>query len=317
MAVRQVFLIFALFCSAFAFNAPNLTLGPNVEYGASGAAAPAQFKGAFVPRLNTNVDFSWLEPLGADGYGTWVPNKTNYLRFMVGAELSPFYGTIRAGIGIAPLPPPFAVLEFGFVYSNENMLWSDVEMPMKASESPLIGDAWNAEYMFAKFYKKSSYSQVQSYDLQLGGRYVSQDIYLYLLFHFALVDINSDYDNKSFDYMLGIPLFSRDYVLAEELSVIYNISESFSWNTEFTAILSGRQFKFYAPFKAYDKEPLSYYMLSTGPLWRFSGGRSWLSVSPGFFIRYGDHNIFKDSLKEKILLSIQFKHFWDFKFEKE
>jgi len=276
-----------------------------------------RFKGAFVPRLNTNIDFSWLEPLGADGYGTWVPNKTNYLRFMAGAELSPFYGTIRAGIGIAPLPPPFAVLELSFVYSNENLLWSDVEMPMKASKSPLISDAWNAEYMFSKFYKNSSYSQVQSYDLRLGGTYVSRILYFSLLFHFALVDITSDYNDKTFDYMLGIPLFSRDYVLAEELSVIYNLSESFSWNIEFMAILSGRQFKLYSPFKAYDKEPLSYYMISTGPLWRFSGGRSCLSVSPGFFIRKSEHNVFNDSLKEKILLSIQYKRFWDFKFEKE
>jgi hypothetical protein len=315
--VRQFFLTFALFCPVFAFNAPNLTLGPNAEYGAYGATAPMHLRGAFVPRFNTNVDFSWIEPLGADGYGTRIANETNYLRFMVGAELSPFYGTLRAGLGIAPLPSPFAVLELSFVYSNENLLWSDVEMPMKPGESPLINNNWNAEYMFSKFYKNSSYSQVQSYDVRLGGRYASQVLYLSFLFHFALIDITSDYDKKSFDYMLGIPLFSRDYVLAEELSVIYNLGMNFSWNAEFTAILSGRQFKFYSPFRAYDKEPLSYYIISTGPLWRFSGGRSYLSVNPGFFIRSSKDNVFEDSLKERILLSIQYKHFWDLKFEKE
>ena len=315
--MRQFFLIFVLFCSAVASNAPNLTLGPNVEYAASGAAAPAQFKGAFIPRLNTSVDFSWIEPLGANGYGTWIPNETNYLKFTVGAELSPFYGTLRAGIGIAPLPPPFAVLELSFLYSNENLFWSDVEMPMKSSESPLINEAWDAGYIFGKFYKNSSYSQVQSYDVRLGGRYTSQALYLSFLFHFALIDITSDYDEKSFDYMLGIPLFSRDYMLAEELSVVYNFSGNFSWSTEFTAMLSGRQFKFHAPFKAYDKEPLSYYIISTGPLWRFSGGKSYLSISPGFLIRSSVDNILEDSLKEKILLSIQYRYFWDFKFEKE
>jgi hypothetical protein len=316
MAVRQFFLIF-LFCPAFAFNAPNLTLGPNVEYGASGAVAPAHSRGAFVPRLNTNIDFSWIEPLGANNYGTWVPNETNYLRFMVGAELSPFYGTLRAGLGIAPLPPPFAVLELSFVYSNENLLWSDVEMPMRAGESPLINDAWDAGYMFSKFYKNSSYSQVQSYDVRLGGRYTSQALYFSFLLHFVLIDITSDYDKKSFDYMLGIPLFSRDYVLAEELSVIYNFGRSFSWNAEFTAMLSGRQFNLYMPFRNYGREPLSYYIISTGPFWRFSGGRSCLSINPGFFIRSSKDNVFEDSLKERILLSIQYKHFWDFKFEKE
>jgi len=314
--VRQFFLIFALFCSAYAFNVPNMTLGPNVEYDASGAATPAHFKGAFVPQLNTSIDFSWIEPLGANGYGTWIPNKTNYLRFMVGAELSPFYGTIRAGLGVAPLPPPFAVLELSFLYSNENLFGSDVEMPMKPGESPLINDVWNAEYIFNKFYKNSTYSQVQSYDVRLGGRYTSQVIYFSFLFHFTLIDIFSDYDRKSFDYMLGIPLFSRDYVLAEELSLIYNLSRCFSWNAEFKTILSGRQFSFHSPFKAYDKEPLSYYIISTGPLWRFSGGRSWLSITPGLFLRSSKDKVFKDSLKEKILLSIQYKHFWDFKFEK-
>jgi len=293
-----------------------MTLGPNVEYDASGAAAPMYFKGAFVPQLNTGVSFSWLEPLGADGYGTWIPNKTNFLRFMVGGEVSPFYGTVRVGIGVAPLPPPFATLELSFLYSNENLFWSDVEMPMKPGESPLINDVWNARYIFDKFYKNSSYSQVQSYDVRLSGRYTSQFLYISFLFHFALIDISSDYDKKSFDYMLGIPLFSRDYILGEELSVIYNIGKCFSWNTEFTAMLSGRQFSFYAPFKAYAKEPLSYYIISTGPLWRFSGGRSWLSVNPGLFIRSNKDDVFDDSLKEKILLSIQYKRFWDFKFEK-
>jgi len=310
-------LIFALFCSAYAFNAPNLTLGPNVEHGVFGAAAPAGFKGAFVPQLNTNIDFLWLEPLGANGYGTWIPNRTNYLRFMVGGELSPFYGTLRAGLGVAPLPPPFATLELSFLYSNENLFRSDVEMPMKPGESPLISDVWNAGYMFDKFYKHSSYSQVQSYDVRLSGRYTSQSLYLSFLFHFALIDISSDYDKKSFDYMLGIPLFSRDYILSEELSVLYNLGKTFSWNAEFTAILSGRQFSFYAPFKPYDKEPLSYYIISTGPLWRFNGGRSYLSMNPGLFMRSGKDSVIKDSLKEKILLSIQYKHFWDIKFEKE
>jgi len=276
-----------------------------------------QFKGAFVPQLNTNIDFSWIEPLGANGYGTWVPNKTNYLRFTTGAELSPFYGTVRAGIGIAPLPPPFAVLELSFLYSNENLFWSDVEMPMKPHELPLISEAWDAGYMFDKFYKNSSYSQVQSYDVRLGGRYTSQVLYLSFLFHFALIDITSDYDRKSFDYMRGIPLFSRDYVLAEELCAIYNFGENFSWNFEFTEMLSGRQFKFYAPFKRYDKEPLSYYIISTGPLWRFSGGRSFVSITPGFLVRSNADDVFEDSFKEKILLSIQYKHFWDFKFDKE
>jgi hypothetical protein len=317
MTVRQFFLIFVLFCSAFAFNVPNLTIGPNFEYGAFGSAAPAHFKGAFIPQLNTNVDFSWIEPLGANGYGTWVTNKTNYIRFMVGTELSPFYGTLRAGIGIAPLPPPFAVLELSFVYSNENLFWNDVEMPMKPDESPSISETWNTEYIFDKLYKNSSYSQVQSYDIRLGGKYTSQILYLSFLLHFTLIDITSDYDKKSFDYTLGIPLFSRDYVLAEEMSAIYNFGKNFSWNAEFVAMLSGRQFKFYAPFKAYDKEPLSYYIISTGPLWRFSGGKSYLSVSPGFFMRNSKDNVFRDSLKEKILLSIQYKYFWNIKFEKE
>jgi len=294
-----------------------MTTGPNVEYSASGTAAPMHFKGAFVPQLNTSIDFSWIEPLGANGYGTWVPNRTNYIRFMAGGELSPFYGTVRAGLGVAPLPPPFAIFELSFLYSNENLFWSDVEMPMKPGESPLINDVWNARYMFDKFYRYSSYSQVQSYDVRLGGRHTSQDLYFSFMLHFTLIDINSDYDRKSFDYMIGIPLFSRDYVLAEELSVIYNLGKRFSWNTGFTAILSGRQFSFYTPFKAYDKEPLSYYIISTGPLWRFSGGSSWLSVNPGLFIRSSKNDIFNDSLKEKILLSIQYKRFWDFKFEKE
>jgi hypothetical protein len=171
--------------------------------------------------------------------------------------------------------------------------------------------------MFDKFYKNSSYSQVQSYDVRLGGKYVSQVLYFSFLLHFALIDITSDYGKKSFDYMLGIPFFGRDYALAEELSVIYNFGRNLSWSADFTAMLSGRQFNFYTPFKDYGKEQLSYYIMSTGPLWRFSGGKAYLSVCPGFFIRNSKDSVFDDSLKEKILLSIQYKYFWDFKFDKE
>jgi len=315
--VKQLFLILALFCLSFAHNAASPpVLGPNIEYGVFGAAAPAGFKGAFVPQANTNFDFNWIEFLGTDGYGVWKPNKTNYLRFMAGAELSPFYGTLRMGLGFAPLPPPFAILELRFVYSNENLFWSNVEMPMKPGEQPLVEDTWNSGHIFSKFYGDSKYSQIQSYDMQLGGRYTSQRFELFFLFHFALIDITSDYEKKSFDYMRGIPLYSRDYVVAEEFSAIYDIGPNFSWGLDFSVMFSGRQFKFYSPFKAYDKEPLSYSILSSGPIWRFDGGRSYISFSPGFFTRSGKDNVFSDPINERFILSVQYKYFWDFRFGK-
>jgi len=315
--VQQIFLILALFCVSFAYNgAFTPVLGPNIEFGVSGAAAPAGFRGAFVPQANTNVDFNWIELLGADAYGVWKPNKTNYLRFMAGAELSPFYGTLRMGLGFAPLPPPFAILELRLVYSNENLLWSDVEMPMKPREQPLVEDIWKAKYMFNQFYGNSEYSQIQSYDMQLGGSYTSRSLELFFLFHFALIDVTSDYEKKSFDYMRGIPLYSRDYVVAEEFSAVYNIGSNFSWTLDFSVMFSGRQFKFYSPFEAYDKEPLSYTILSSGPLWRFSDGRSYISLNSGFFTRSGKDNVFSDPIKERIILCVQYKYFWDFRFGK-
>jgi hypothetical protein len=318
--VQQIFLILALFCVSFAYNvASPSVLGPNIEYGVQGTAAPAGFKGAFVPQANMNFDFNWIEFLGTEGYGDWKSNETNYLRFMAGAELSPFYGTLRMGLGVAPLPPPFAILELRFVYSNENLFWSDVEMPLKREEPPLpqVEDTWNAGYMFDKFYGSSKYSQIQSYDMQLGGRYTSRVFELFFLFHFALIDITSNYDNKSFDYMRGIPLYSRDYVVAEEFSAIYNMGRNFSWGADYSVMFSGRQFTFYSPFKLYDKEPLSYTKVSSGPLWRFSDGRSYISLGAGFFTRKGKDNTFSDSINERILLSIQYKYFWDFRFGKD
>jgi hypothetical protein len=315
--VRRSFLILFLFCSSFAFDAPFLVLGPNIEYGAFGAAAPADARGAFVPQANTNFEFSWIEPLGPDCYGVWKPNKTNYMRFFVGAELSPFYGAFRAGLGFAPLPPPFAVLEFRFVYSNENLFWSNVEMPMKPDEQPPINDVWDAGYIFDRFYDRSSYAQIQSFDTQFGGRYYFRDFSFSFLFHYALIDINTDSNKKSFDYMRGIPLYSRDYVTAEEFFAVYNFGKNFSWSAEFRAMLTTRQFRFYSPFLSYNKEPLYYYIISTGPLWRFGDGRSYLSISPGFFMRSGEESRFSDSVRERILLSIQYKRFWDFRFGKK
>jgi len=283
----------------------------------SGAAAPADVRGAFVPQANANFEFSWIEPLGEDFYGIWNSNKTNYIRFFAGAELSPFYGAVRAGLGFAPLPPPFAILELRFVYSNENLFWSDVEMPMKPSEQPSIREVWDGGYMFDCFYNKSSYALIQSFDTQLGARYVSRRFSFSFLFHFTLIDINSDYDKKSFDYMRGIPVYSRDYIVAEELFAVYNFSKNFSWSVEFLAMFSGRRFQFYSPFEAYDKEPLSYYIISGGPMWKFDDDKSYISVKPGLLTRRDGNDFFSDSIKERILLSIQYKRFWDFRFGKD
>jgi hypothetical protein len=295
---------------------PRLVLGPNIEYGVFGAAAPAGFRGAFVPQANVNFDFSWLEPLGVEAYGVQKSNEMNYLKFFTGVELSPFYGTVRVGLGFAPLPPPLSILELRFVYSNENLFWSDVEMPMRSGEQPSTKDTWNAEYIFERFYSHSSYAQVQSYDLQLGGEYISKIFDVFFFFGFALIDINSNYDKKSFDYMRGIPLHSRDYIASGKLSASYHFDRDFSWSLELLTMISGRQFGLYSPFKTYDKELLSYYLISTGPLWRFNDGKSCLSISPGFFARGNDDHYFSDSIEERIVLSIQFRHSWDFRFGK-
>ncbi|MDR1812525.1 MAG: hypothetical protein LBQ87_06845 [Candidatus Fibromonas sp.] len=314
--MRKVFLILSLYCAGFADNMPYLVLGPNIEYGIFGAAAPAGVRGVFVPQANASFDFFWLEPLGADYYGIRKSNKTNYIKFFAGAELSPFYGTIRAGLGVAPLPPPLAILELRFVYSNENLFWSDVEMPMKSDEHPGIKYTWDAGYIFDSFYRRSSYAQMQSYDVQLVGEYISKTVDVFFSFNYALIDINSNYDKKSFDYMRGIPLYSRDYIASRELSVDYHFDGNFSWNLELLYVTSGTQLGFFSTFKTYDKELLSYYLISTGPLWKFNGGRSCLSLSPGFFGRDNDNHTFSDSVKERIILSVQFRHFWDFNFGK-
>jgi hypothetical protein len=313
--VRQFFSILVLFCASFAFQAPHLVLGPNIEYRFSGAAAPIDASGAFVPQANASFDFSWLEPLGADGYGSWKPNKTNYIRFLAGAELSPFYGTVKAGIGFAPLPPPFAFLEWCFIYTNENLFWSDVEMPMKPEEQPNINDAWDAGYIFDRFYKNSSYSQIQSFDFQFGGKYSLQRLDFSFQTHFTIIDITSDYDKKSFDYMRGIPLFSRDYVIAQELSFAYLFDKNFSWNTDFIGMSSGKRMTL--PFKSYDKEPLFYFLASTGLARIFNNGNSSFSISPGFFMRGNQDGFIKDSMWERIVLSINYRHWWGFKFGKE
>jgi hypothetical protein len=318
--VKQLFLIFALFSSVFAFKTHSPVLGPNIEYGMLGALAPAGLREAFVPQAKTSFDFAWLEPLGASGYGSFEPNKTKYIRFLAGAELSPFYGTVRAGIGFAPLPYPFSILELRIVYANENLFWSDVEMAMKPEDKPSIEESWNAGYIFDSFYRNSKYSQIQSFDTQLGGIYFGSNFDISFFFHFMLIDINSDYEKKSFDYMRGIPLYSRDYLIRNDFSATYRFDERLAWNLSFFEIFSGKQLSL---SKTYNKEPLAYHIILTGPLWKLNKNGSYISLSPGFFIRTnsdGDKffgKIISDSFAERFLISAEYRYFWNFKFGKE
>lgn len=319
--MKKFFLIFVLFSTGFAFHSHIPVLGPNIEVGMLSMAAPAGLRGAFVPEFNANFAFEWFEPLEAKAYGTWDVNKTKYIRFLAGAELSPFYGTLLAGIGFAPLPPPFSFLEIRFIYENEN-IWSDVEMAMKPTDKPPIQETWDAGYIFDHFYNKSFYSQVQSFSTQLGGTYFGSSFDISFSFFFTLIDVNSDYDKKSFDYMRGIPLYSRDYVSGANYNILYKLNEGFAWSFKLSGMLSGRQLDFSSPFKKYDKEPLSYYLLSTGPLWKLGKNKSYVSSCLGLFNRSNSNNVFddsffNDSFAERILLSVEYKYFWNFEFGKQ
>ncbi|GHV13942.1 hypothetical protein AGMMS49938_09250 [Fibrobacterales bacterium] len=305
----------ALYAAAYS---PLPVLGPNVEAGVYSAFAPIEPRGAFIPQGNADFEFSWLEPLGEDRYGTWKVNKTRYLRFLAGAEISPFYATVRAGVGFAPLAAPFNILELRFIYENENLLWSDVEQSLMPNESPHITETWNGNYIFDQFYNKSKLSQIQSFSSEISAKYTAKTFEMSFSALFALIDIGSDYDKKSFDYMRGIPLHSRDYIVKSHLSATYHLGESLSLQAQIYNSFSGKRFKFFADnkFTNYSKEALSMYNIFAGLLWRFNGGNSYLSLEPGWFVRDGNKDSFHDSAADKFIIALQYRYFWSFNFGK-
>ena len=99
--------------------------GPNLSWSLMGNT-PFVW-GEWLPQLNGNINYTWLEPIGPLNYGERMAVMPTYLKMVASAEVSPFYGGYKAGLGLRPFKTN-PQLEVDFVYESYLYFRSNIEM---------------------------------------------------------------------------------------------------------------------------------------------------------------------------------------------
>ncbi len=261
------------------------------------------FWGSWLPQLDGHLDFTWIEPLDGLPYGELLDSKVSFLRFQAGLEASPFYGAFSLGIGVRPFKtnPQFEVL---FKYENVTYWNSNVEMTLKDTLRSLsIADSWNADYVLDRLYSRSAVDFIQNFSCLFDlDYYFSKRGFIGISFNITLVDINTSYDGKSYDYQRNIPVFSRDFIF--EFSLYSHVPVSENWATVFHT--KQYQTGYSRSGGDYLKESLSYTKILAGASYSWGDAGDWITLTPGFWFR-GKERHYRGSLKEQFLIQLQYQ----------
>lgn len=308
LVITVAFFISAL--QAYSFDKVGvlgLHFGPNLNW--TSAANTGIVWGQWLPQITTAVDFNWIEPLGdALPYGEDLDPKAAYLRFQAGLELSPFYENVTMGMGITPFPIR-PQISFRFQYDHLVYFNTNVEMVMASSAEDKgnqnIAETWDTQYILENIFEKdeASLDFAQSFTFGLDLDYISRTgMMVGFHFNFALIDITTDFEGKSYDYRRNIPVFSRDYLFELNLYGRFPLLNSLSLLYEMDFYKTGIS----RSGKNINKESLSYGKILAGG--EFAWGESKkhrLTLTPGFFAR-GKSRFYDGNLGQQFIIQIEY-----------
>jgi hypothetical protein len=280
----------------------GLKYGPNLSWSVAGNT-PFVW-GSWLPQAAGKVAFNWIEPLNYLPYGQPLDKHASFLRFNADVEVSPFYGGFSMGLGCRPFRTNPQV-EIRFIYDNFIYFNSNVEMTLTdSSGTGNIADSWNADYITDNLYDNSSVDFMQNFGFWLDLDYsFGVGGLLGMGFHYTLVDINTDYEGKSYDYSRNIPVFSRDFIFEFILYGFFPVNPNWAvalnvnqYNTGYSRSSTG----------TYLKESLSYTKVLTGPSYTWNKGNDRITLMPGYWIR-GKKRHYEGSLQEQFLIQLQYQ----------
>ncbi len=286
----------------------GLKYGPNLSMTISGNT-PIVWGQWLSQNINT-VSFNWIEPLRKLPYGHSTEPSAALLRFSADAEVTPFYGGFRLGIG----GRPFEInpqIEARFVYEHYTYFKSNVEMTLASNgNSGSIADSWNADWITERVYSENAAVDFMQnfaffFDLEYG---FGTDGILGLGMHYTLVDISTSYEGKSYDFRRNVPVFSRDFILDLIAYAYIPLTRHWAISGYLNQYNTGNS---KSSNDSYLKEPLSFTIALLGPSLTWENRQNRLTLLGGFWKRE-KKRFYKGSRAQQFLVHLQYQRNFGF-----
>ena len=281
--------------------------GPNLSWSIMGNT-PFVW-GQWLPQLDGGLHYTWLEPIAPINYGEMMGKNPTYLKMDAALELSPFYAGYQAGLGIRPFKtnPQVEVdaTYWSFFYLKSNLEMVTVDM----AGGGQIADTWNADYIVDNVWGgDDDFDYGQFFDISvIIEYYFPKASMIGLNMHYILTDISTDFDGKSYDYKINIPVFSRDFILDFELygMIIFNQNIAAVYETSYyrTGMLKEEN--------TVEKEALKYMMVKAGPHFSWNNGLHNVTFELGFWKRLEDH-FYKGSIAQEFIVQLKYQGYFSF-----
>jgi hypothetical protein len=268
--------------------------GPTFITEVSGVSPVVQ--GTWVPSGGARFGYSWLEPMTNTRLGSELGKSPQFIRFGADTYITPWYGMLQTMIGLRLIPHT----EIAFVYQANAYFLSNANI----EDSNLRG-TWRADYIIGQAYSQKSMDFSQAFGLWASMDFSLKAFSIGGEFRHFLIDVQTENQSKSFDYVRGLPIYGRDFFLEALGWVKVPISQNVQMGLEIEYQQAGL---FTKMFGNYEKQPVRQGMAFLGPQWRSPRGRYSLVVEPGFFIRQQDY--LKGSIAEQVL----FRAIWQTRF---
>ena len=288
----------------------GLRYGPNLSWG--GMANTPVVWGQWVPQGVMGIRYTWLEPLNQVNYGSPLSIASSFLKMDASLELSPFYGGLRAGLGLRPFKINPQV-EFNFVYESFFYFKSNLEMVNADVEGGgRIAETWNSDYILDNVWisDQSGFDYAQLFDMSIDLSYsLPHGGAIGLGCHYVLSDISTDFNGKSYDYERNIPVFSRDYIIEVQSYGRFPVSKLVSIVYDGLYIKTG----LLRSGGSVKKESLSYRMVLLGTHFSWQEGLRNVIVKVGKWGR-DKKRFYNGSFAQQLLIQLEYKGYFSFPF---
>lgn len=285
----------------------GLRYGPNLS--ASFTGNTPFVWGQWLPQAVGEVHYTWLEPMGELMYGDKLGREASYWRLDAALELTPFTGGYKLGLGLRPVNSRWQ-FEVNATYESYLYFRSNVQMVTAEVEgSGEIARTWNADHITDNVWSDSAkwdYSQLMDFCVHFGYMF-EKGSNIGLNIHYILTDVSTDFDGKSYDYKLNMPVFSRDFLIITECFGRIPFTEHFAAVFETDYYRTGNL----RSDNTVQKESLGYGKMLVGPHLSWNDGLQNLTLKLGGWRRIGK-SYYNGSLSQQFLVQLEYQGYFAF-----